>query len=212
MANCSEPLTTEEYAAHFEAQPAKGYPRIIRHHGRKYILNVKEFSYASKLTPNNVKQMLRIEIWDVGLEKIQLMITLVKSKDCRYHSPLHPNFDIRPEYICHSTGIFLIKTMLRELRRHKFAFIVEEVYPDDVGYDWEARAACPRRLEQVMQFYARNGIKIEFDNASGKGILIIEQDNLTPSEKECRDRIISAIRAGKQAEPAPAAPFNPDYL
>lgn len=212
MASCSEPLTTEEYAAHFEAQPAKGYPKIIRHHGRKYILNVKEFSYASKLTPNNIKQMLRIEIWDVSLEKIQLMVTLIKSQNCRYHSPVNPNFDIRPEYICHSTGVFLIKTMLQELRRHKFAFIVEEVYPDDVEYDRKARTASPRRLEQVMQFYAKNGIRVEFDDASGKGILVIEQDDLTPSEKECRDRIISAIRAGKQGGLAATVSFNPDYL
>lgn len=196
MRSCSKEVSTEEYAAHFDADLHPDYPKILKWANKSYVLKVKEFKYAAKGSSEE-RHFLRVEIWDAPQDRIEMMILLVKSEHCRFHSPMNPNFDIKPELLGSSEGAYLLKAMLETLARFDFSFLVEEIYPDDVGYDQSKKRYNAKKYAKLKSFYNKLGFSFEFDKDTGKGYVMLKKDNLAQSEEECLRNTISSILSKK---------------
>ncbi len=196
MSNCNEEVTTEEYAAHFDAVLYPGYPHIVRYGGKDYVVKVKEFKYMAKGRTEE-RHFLRVEIWDAPQEKIQMMVLLTKSMDCRFHSPINPNFDIRPELMGSEVGAYLLRVMLDIIAKFGFSFLVEEIYGEDVGYDPLKKRYNAKRYALVKKFYANLGFEFMFDNELGRGYVMLLNGMLAPSEESCLNNTVAHVLAGK---------------
>lgn len=192
MADCSSEITTEEYVSHFDAEPCVGYPKKLSYKDKEYVLIVKEFDYTAKGS-TIPKHFLRVEIWDSAQEKIQLMILLTKSKNCRFHSPINPNFDIGEGIFGTEYGIFLMDEFISVLKKFGYAFLIEEIFPEEVDYNPESKTYNLQMYHAIQEFYGRFGFRVYFNPESGKGYIVLKNEPLSDAEFRCFSQIGSGL-------------------
>ncbi len=163
---CEEEVTTEEYVAHFDAKIMDKYPKTLSFKGASYRLTMKEFVY-------NGKQFLRIEVLDVSGNALALILHLVKTGSCRYHSPANSMFDISEELLGTEIGRFIMKSLLAELSKIGYSFIVERAYEQDL---------------ENKKFYESLGFN--FISGLSGDLFVLKNLPLRPCEEECLSKIM----------------------
>ncbi|MGC8924263.1 MAG: hypothetical protein ACP5KJ_03675 [Candidatus Micrarchaeia archaeon] len=191
---CGLEVTTEEYVAHFDADACTGYPKVLHYKNEEYLLIAKEFKYTTKGS-NVERHFLRVEIWDSAQEKIQMMILLIKSDGCRFHSPANPNFDISEEVFNTELGLFLMDKFIETISKFGYSFLVEEIFPDELGYNRDTRTYDVDMYNKLKKFYEKFGFQVYFDANSGKGYMVLKNEPLSEKETSCYARIVSGLVA-----------------
>ncbi|MEM3364056.1 MAG: hypothetical protein QXS93_00935 [Candidatus Micrarchaeia archaeon] len=196
MGSCSDEVTNEEFFAYLDAVPADGYPKKIDVRGRNYLVIAKDFSYTGKITKKE-RRMLSVEIWDEAMESKQAGILLVKSDKCGFHSPPNPNFNMRPELFSTQEGAYFMREMLDVLHKFNFAFIVEEIFGEDVGYNPISKTYDKEKYGLLRDFFIGFGFTFSFNKARGKGQVTLTRGHLNAEEKKCFSHIkreVSKVR------------------
>jgi hypothetical protein len=177
-------ITEEEYISHFTAKPIKRYPKKIKIKKEFYNVIIKEYEYESKI-------FLRGEVWDDAMDKLYTMITLIKTPRARYHSPLNSWFDIEPKIIGTNEGRVMVKEMIKCIIKRKVAFIIEDIFPEDIMYNALNKTYDEEKYNKVKEFYEGVGLEFKFNPENGKGFLIYKDKKMNEVESKLFEKFIS---------------------
>jgi hypothetical protein len=177
-------ITHEEYISIFNAKNIPGYPKKLKYKDDFYDLNIRKFEYKGK-------HFMKAEVWKDKEEKLYSTITLVKTPRARYHSPSNSQFNIELDIVGTELGVFLLKEMLLTLIKMKIAFIVEDIYPEDIMYNALSKSYDEELYKKVEDFYNEIGFEITFDKEKGKGFIIYKDKKLNKNEKKYFEMFIS---------------------
>jgi hypothetical protein len=169
-------ITTEEYTANFNSEPLKGYPKKLKFKNKTFNLILKEFEYEDK-------KFLKAEIWDEEMEQLFIILTLIKTENARFHSPSNSWFDIEPSIIGTDEGIFMLKEIMKKIK-NKIAFIVEDIYPEDIMYNALNKTYDEERYEKTKKYYEKSGLEFKFNKENGKGFIIYKDKKMNENEKK----------------------------
>lgn len=177
-------ITHEEYISIFNAKHVKGYPKKLKYKEKFYNLHIKEYTY-------NEKEFLRAEIWDDLEHKLYTTITLIKTLKASYHSPSNSHFNFEQSIMGTDEGVFLIKELLMTLKKLKIAFLVEDIYPEDIMFNALNKTYDEELYKKVKKFYEKIGFKFQFNKEKGKGHITYVNKKLNKNEKKYYDMFIS---------------------
>lgn len=169
-------ITTEEYTANFNAEPLKGYPKKLKFKNKIFYLILKKFEYEDKI-------FLKAEMWNEQMEQLFIILTLIKTENARFHSPSNSWFDIEPGIVGTEEGIFMLKEIMKKIKK-KIAFIVEDVYPEDIMYNALNKTYDKERYEKTKKYYEKSGLEFKFNKENGKGFIIYKDKKLNENEKK----------------------------
>jgi|GEM_PF-2875976 len=205
MSECRDDLTNEEYFSYLDVAPAQGYPKKLTYGNKIYLLIVKNFTYTGKITKKE-RQLLSAEIWDEAMESKKIGIILVKSDNCRFHSPSNPNFNMVPELFGTEEGKFYMTKIIEALSEIGFSFLIEEVFGEDVGYNHLSKTYDKEKYAKIRDFFISCGFTFTFNKAKGRGQVILKAEKLTEHEKKCFSQIKKELSKAKPALPGTTLP------
>lgn len=177
-------ITHEEYISVFNAKNVKGYPKKLKFKDEFYDLHIKEYDY-------NGKKFLKAEVWSDNEHKLYATIVLVKTPRASFHSPSNSHFNLELSMIGTEKGVFLLREMLITLSKMNVAFIVEDIYPEDIMYNALNKTYDEELYNKVKKFYEEVGFKFTFNTEKGTGYISHVNKKLNKNEKKYYDMFTS---------------------
>lgn len=177
-------ITHEEYISVFNAKNVAGYPKKLKYKEEFYDLHIKEYDYRGK-------KFLKAEMWGDNEGKLYITIVLIKTPKASYHSPSNSHFNIELDIVGTEKGAFLLREMFVTLSKMKVAFIVEDIYPEDIMYNSLNKTYNEELYKKVKKFYEGAGFKFDFNKEKGKGFITHINKKLNKSEKKYYDLFTS---------------------
>ena len=205
MSDCRNEVTNEEFFAYLDVAPAEGYPKKISHGGKNYLVIAKDFTHTGKITKKE-RHMLSVEIWNEEMLSKKIGVVLVKSDGCRFHSPSNPNFNMVPELFGTDEGKFYLNKMLEVLSEFDFGFLIEEVFGEDVGYNYISKSYDKGKYAKLRDFFVSSGFTFTFNKAKGKGLIVLKGKGMGENEKKCFSHV---KKEASKVRPVPAVVTMP---